>query len=141
MRALLLLPLLSALSAAQADEPAEAATAEVIEVTTPSPSPPPRFVVSLKPTPPPCVGPLVPGAAPCRYVATLGTLAAYTVAEILRPVDARLVRASSVSPRGVGLPVLRSGAPTAPGLLFSGYSSNPLFPGLGEFDMRARGGP
>lgn len=85
-----------------------------------------------------CVGPLQAGAPPCRFVATIGTGVGVMLAQILRPVDARLVRASPVSPFAPGRPVLNSGVKTAPGLLFSGFSSDPTFVGLGSFDMRAR---
>ncbi len=88
------------------------------------------------PVPPRCVGPLVPGAPPCRIAFTLGTQALLTTLQILRPVDMRLTRASSLSPVGEGMPVLRSGALTRPGLLFSGYSSDLTWVGLGSFDMR-----
>jgi hypothetical protein len=95
----------------------------------------------LQAPPPPCIGPLKLGAPPCRFVSTLGTRAAVVALQLLRPVDARLVRASTISPTAPGKPVLASGAPTKPGLLFSGYTADPVFVGLGQFDMRARDTP
>jgi hypothetical protein len=117
--------------------PVRGAEPEVEPAVVPEPPPPQHFQVSLaRPPAPRCLGPMVAGAPPCTYFATLGTAAVFTTLQILRPVDYRLVRASSVSPTLPGQPVLRSGAKTAPGLLMSGYSSDPLFIGLGSFDMR-----
>jgi hypothetical protein len=102
--------------------------------------PAPELSTLPPPTAPPCLGPLTLEAPPCRFFSTLGTFAGWTIANTLSPADRRLVRASSVSPRGDGS-IWNSRARTEPGLLFSGFSSSPTFVGIGSFDMRDVEGP
>lgn len=87
---------------------------------------------------PPCSGRLELGAPPCRFFAVLGTQAMILAADMIRPADARLTRVSDISPRAPGEPMWNSPARARSGLLFSGFSADHQFIGIGQFDMRSR---
>lgn len=93
-----------------------------------------HFAMTLAPREaPPCVGPLVPGAPPCRLAGVLGTTALITAIDLAMPVERRLIPLGAALQ---GAPRTGPGTPPAGTTWLTGFSSSTTFTGIGEFDMR-----